>query len=212
LCCLADFEYGVKETECCHVTVCLNLKLAHRFLSCICDGVSTISVWCLCRRCSVSHWCTRTFMCCYCLINITNQEEMVIVEMVTPWSSVPEECNCCLAIQEVPCILWNPRFIKTHQQGKLCTLLMCTNETGGVLIWLLCSKDPAASAYPEPYKSNPHPKSFFKTYCNIFYPSKARSPEWLSILPNLYDFLCWQELWVVMPFIIKLSPCCYLLS
>jgi hypothetical protein len=33
-------------------------------------------------------------MCCYCLINFTNQEQIVIVEMVTPWNSVPEECDC----------------------------------------------------------------------------------------------------------------------
>ena len=44
---------------------------------------------------------------------------MVIVEMVTPWSSVPKECNCCLASQEVPCILCSLRLIKTHQQGML---------------------------------------------------------------------------------------------
>jgi hypothetical protein len=70
-------------------------------------------------------------MCCYCLINIINQEEIMIAEMVTPWSSVPEECNCFLPSQEVPCILWNLRFIKIQQQGMLCTLLMCANETGG---------------------------------------------------------------------------------
>ena len=28
----------------------------------------------------------------------------------------------------------NVKFIRTHQQGMLCTLLMCTNEIGGVLI------------------------------------------------------------------------------
>jgi len=42
----------------------------------------------------------------------------------------------------------------------LCTLLMCTNEIGGVLIWLLCLQDPSTSASPEPNKSIPHPVVF----------------------------------------------------
>jgi len=57
-----------------------------------------------------------------------------------------------------------------------------------------------------------HTQLFFKTYCNIFHPSKARSPTWLSV--NSTKFV-WLSLLARITSHDALhnkmmSPCCYL--
>jgi hypothetical protein len=109
-----------------------------------------------------------------------------------------EQCSCksvtvAWLAKKFPVFCETLGFIKTHQQGMLYTWLMCTFEIGGVLVWLLCSQDPAASAYPKLNKFSPHQESYFKTNYNIIHPLKGSLLNGFQfILPNLYEVLCYQ--------------------
>lgn len=163
--------------------------------------VSTlVSVWYLC--CNISIKCVLIVLKMFCISMYKNFHVLLVSHKYYKsgtnsdgWDgNSMEQCSCksvtvAWLAKKSPVFCGTWRFIKTHQQDMLYTLLVCTYKIGGVLVWLLCSQDPAASAFPKPNKSSPHQEAYFKTYFNIIHSSKARSLKWLSIYSTKFVWI-----------------------